>query len=307
MGRRLLQESGWRRHKSPSQWGVVDHEPARSLSRRGVLLAAGSSVLAGCTGEGGPGSTASPGGSASSDAPHGSPSSAESSPGGPTLPNVERWQPSPGDLEPECKLAAVRHLEELGNGPRIATEAIMAQYGGLLDDTASVLVPCRSWRLLRRRVAEGGRTYDVRLTRVSASRWRITEVRPSRPGPPLAKPSTLAQEVVTHHRIDLPPAARADVLSGQIHDAVLATMLALAKPYRIGVSVLRSGHPTYVFGTDRPSDHPQGLAFDTWRINDRAVVDPDTPERLVTAFMRAAAEAGSDNVGGPYLDRKSVV
>lgn len=30
------------------------------------------------------------------------------------------------------------------------------------------------------------------------------------------------------------------------------------------------------------------------------MVDAATPQRLVTAYMRAAASAGSYNVGGPY-------
>ena len=38
-------------------------------------------------------------------------------------------------------------------------------------------------------------------------------------------------------------------------------MLALARTYRLEVSVVRSGHPLDVFGTDRPSDHPRGRAF----------------------------------------------
>ncbi|MFG1819935.1 hypothetical protein ACGFIF_39690 [Kribbella sp. NPDC049174] len=77
-------------------------------------------------------------------------------------------------------------------------------------------------------------------------------------------------------------------------------MLELAKTYRIGISVIRSGHPLNVFGTNRPSDHPRGRAFDTWQINVRAVVAPSTPQTLITAYMRASASVGSYNVGGPY-------
>lgn len=36
-----------------------------------------------------------------------------------------------------------------------------------------------------------------------------------------------------------------------------------------------------------------------WRINGRRVVDPATPRGLITGFMRAAAAAGSYDVGGP--------
>jgi hypothetical protein len=91
------------------------------------------------------------------------------------------------------------------------------------------------------------------------------------------------------------------VRSGQVHDSVLNALLVLAKQYRIGVSVVRSGHPKYVFGTTRLSDHPRGRAFDTWRIDGHAVVERATPKRLVVEYMRAAATAGSYNVRGPYL------
>ena len=61
----------------------------------------------------------------------------------------------------------------------------------------------------------------------------------------------------------------------------------------------RSGHPHYVFGTTRLSDHPRGRAFDTWQINGQAVVAPTTPRSLITSYMHAAA-TGSYNVGGHY-------
>ncbi len=218
---------------------------------------------------------------------------------GPTLPAVRRWRPSSGELEPACKLAAVRLLERRGTTDTQALEVLDAQYGGLLATSASVLVPCSTWRLVEGRVVAGGRTYDVRLTRVSADRWQVGEVHPSTPGPPAPRLTRTARRVLAEDRIDLPPAARADVASGQVHDSVLTALLALARTYRIGVSVVRSGHPTYVFGTDRLSDHPRGRAVDTWRIDGRPVVD--APERLVSGYMRAAAEVGAYNVGGPYL------
>ena len=89
--------------------------------------------------------------------------------------------------------------------------------------------------------------------------------------------------------------------SGQVHASVLTAMLTVAGAHRIGISVVRSGHPLHVFGTDRLSDHPQGRAFDTWRIDGHAVVDARTPRTLVTDYMHAVAAAGSYNVGGPYL------
>ena len=164
-----------------------------------------------------------------------------------------------------------------------------------------MLVVCRSWtRSGSGAVRAGGATYDVRLVR-SGGGWRVVAVHPSRPGPPARHLSGAAQRVLRHPRIDLPPASRADVLSGQVHDSVLTAMLVLARRYTLGVSVVRSGHPLHVFGTSRLSDHPRGRAFDTWRIDGHPVVAGGTPRRLVTGYMEAVAAAGSYNVGGPYL------
>ena len=82
---------------------------------------------------------------------------------------------------------------------------------------------------------------------------------------------------------------------------MLAGLLTVARTHRPTVSVIRSGHPLFVFGTTALSDHPQGRAFDTWAIDGHAVVDPRTPRRLVEDYMHAVAAAGSYNVGGPYL------
>jgi len=215
------------------------------------------------------------------------------------LPVVQRWHPSPGDLQPQCKVTAVRAVETAGNRPGRSLQVIDAQYGGLLADAASVLVVCRSWSVTGDVVTQGGHTYDVRLERRSGS-WTVSAVRPSRPGPPAPLTPT-ARRVLADDRIALPPAARRDVLSGQVHEAVLAAMVGVAAHHRIGVSVVRSGHPLLVFGTSRPSDHPRGRAFDTWQIDGHPVVDPRTPRSLVTDYMHAVAAAGSYNVGGPYV------
>ena len=272
-------------------------------SRRVVLLG-GVGLLAGCSGRA---ADEEPPSSSGTTTPASSPSSASASasPSDPSptpaaLPDVTAWTPGPGELVPACKLAAVRRVERAGNGRDTALQVIDAQYGGLLTDTASVLVVARSWRRADGALVPGGHTYDVRLS--SAGRtWRVTAVHPSRPGAAATGLSVAARRVLASDRIHLPPAAQADVRSGRIHDSVLTGLLTVARTHRPTVSVLRSGHPLLVFGTDRASDHPQGKAFDTWQIDGHAVVDPRTPRSLVEDYMHAVAAAGSYNVGGPYL------
>ncbi len=231
--------------------------------------------------------------------------SAASTPSGATpatsagLPTTTPWHPSSGDVDPGCKLAAVRSIERAGNGPDKRVAIIDAQYGGLLTNSASVLVVTRSWTRTNSGVSTGGHTFDVRLSR-QGHHWRVDATHPSHPGAP-AQVSRRAARVLASDRISLPPAARRDVRSGMVHDTVLGALLTLARDFTIGVSVIRSGHPLYVFGTNRLSDHPRGRAFDTWQINGKSVVDPRTSRHLVTEYMHAVAAAGSYNVGGPYL------
>lgn len=279
-------------------------------TRRTLLLAAGGAVLVGCSDDepaptpGRPAvtptfnspttsSSTSPDKSATPTTPTPSPA--------PSLPSVPTWRVNANDVQPAAKTAAVAAVvARLTAGKQSAIEIIDAQYGGILSSTASVLVACRQYTLgTGGRVSEGGTTVDVRLVR-EGGRWRVTALYPARPGTPAKRLTELGRQVVTNERIELPPASKADIESGQVHDSVLRALVELSRTYTIGVSVIRSGHPQNVFGTDRPSDHPRGRAFDTWRINGRAVVDEATPRGLVTGFMRAAAAAGSYNVGGPY-------
>ncbi|MCX5213090.1 hypothetical protein OG689_28130 [Kitasatospora sp. NBC_00240] len=322
----------------PAAPAPLRSEPARRavlLGGAGVLLGAAGCAGGGSAGP----TAAAPTGSSSTAAPStaspaaGSPSAAATGGAPAGLPAVTPWVPGPGEVDPDVKLRAVQLVEALGNWPaggqgvaaagaraaalglnpglaaqagpllpaadRAVLQVVYAQYGGLLADSASVMVVCRQWTAgADGTVAEGGTTVDVRLGRAQP-RWTVTELHPADPGAPSATLSAAARAVLTDTRILLPPAALADVTSGAVHDSVLRAMLTLAQAYTFQVTVLRSGHPLDVFGTDRPSDHPQGRGVDVWQIDGHTVADPATDHALVDGFMRAAAAAGSYNVGGP--------
>ena len=125
-------------------------------------------------------------------------------------------------------------------------------------------------------------------------------VHPAAPGPAAGSLSTLARSVLADRRLRLPYAAQADVRTGVISASVLHTLLSLADQYVVDVSVVRSGHPLYVFGTSRPSDHPKGRAVDVWALDDRPLVVP-TNHGLAVDGMRLAVAQGAYNVGGPVL------
>ncbi|WP_035802942.1 hypothetical protein [Kitasatospora mediocidica] len=301
------------------------------VDRRGALAGAlGLALAAGCgTGSS---STGNGHGSPTPTVPT-SPTTTSASPNPPALPATSPWLPGPGEIQPDVKLRAVQLVEALGSWPtggqgvsaagarvaplgldpaladqagpllsaadRAALQVIDAQYGGILTDSASVLVVCDQWTQSGAdAVAAGGTTVDVRLS-AATPRWTVTALHPAEPGPAAATPAPDAARILSDDRIQLPPAAAADLRSGAVHPSVLTAMLTLAQVYTFRVSVVRSGHPLDVFGTTRPSDHPLGRAFDVWEINGRTVVDPTTAHDLVDGFMRAAAAAGSYNVGGP--------
>jgi hypothetical protein len=189
----------------------------------------------------------------------------------------------------------------LGGYREATVRVISSQYGGLLDSSASVLTAMRQWKRARDgRILRGGVTVDVRLSKTDRG-WQVTNLRPSRPGPPDTPEPRLVRKVLAHPQIHLPPAARADVLAGGLCPLGMRALLHLAGRYEINVSVVHSGHPYFVFGTHRLSDHTRKRAFDVWAINRQPIVARTTPHRLVDQFMRDAVAAGAYNVGGPRL------
>ncbi len=258
-----------------------------------------------------------------------------STPSGQPLPAATPWTANPGELQPDVKRratdliqalaawpagqqganAARGRVAALGLDPDLVSQAgplladasareavvgvIDAQYGGLLSSSASVLVVFHQWiRGADGAVRAGGSTVDVRLVQASP-RWRVTELHPAQPGPPAASLAAPGPAVLASDRVHLPPAARADISSGAVHTSVLRALATLSERHVLDVSVVRSGHPIFVFGTDRRSDHPRGRAVDVWAIDGQRVVDPQTPHDLVDTFMRDAAALGAYNIGGP--------
>ena len=197
-----------------------------------------------------------------------------------------RYRPNPAELDSGAKRIAARAVEALPD----VRQVTYTQYFGYLPPDASILVEADF-------VNGRGTTYDVRI-RQTRGRWRIGSVTAATPSPALQDPGPLIRRVLDSDRIRLPWAGRVDVAAGLVSDAVLRSMLAVAEQHRIAISVLISAHPVQVFGTDRRSNHPDGLAYDIGSIDGRLVVDPGTAG-LVRRVMRIAAGTGAYQVGGP--------
>ena len=178
------------------------------------------------------------------------------------------------------------------------TRVVNAQYGGILASSASVLVVVQQWYVTRDGTRhEHGTTFDVRLV-ASGLHWRVTEIHPARPGRAVTHLSPIARAALANPRIRFPADCVADIRSGLVHDSVLSALTSLSALHVLDVSILRTGHPYFVFGTNRPSDHPHGRAVDVWAIDDRRIVDP-VNRSAVIAFMREASSRGPWQVGGP--------
>jgi hypothetical protein len=188
----------------------------------------------------------------------------------------------------------------IGNGTNAVLQVRNAQYGGILNASASVLVVVDQWRRMPDgSIQVGGTTVDVRLIKATPH-WRIVEVLPARPGHASVQLSPSAKRVLAESRIRLPFAAKSDVLAGGIHDSVLKMLIELSMVHLVDVSVMRSGHPLHVFGTSRISDHLIGRAVDIWALDSKPLVVPSN-HALASSAMRLAVAHGAYNVGGPNL------
>ncbi len=151
---------------------------------------------------------------------------------------------------------------------------VYPQMGGLRDGRASVMVVTRQvlgrWAEAETVVT---RTLDIRLV-VGEAGWEFEmlasaggEVAEAREGL-----SALAQQVLSHPRIELPDSARWDIHAGIVSPTLLQVMLDIAELTEYGVVCLSSGHPYHVFGTNRQSHHTSGMAVDIYRVGDVDVI-----------------------------------
>ena len=186
----------------------------------------------------------------------------------------------------------------LGNAEAAAAQVVVAQYGGILTDSASVLVVVDQWTLDGQgEVRAGGTTLDIRL-QTDEPQWMVTDVRPARWGDDGSELSRVVRRLLENDRVRLPFAAVSDVRAGVIDDSVLRALALLAETYRLDVSILRSGHPLRVYGTDRISNHTEGRAVDIWAIDGRPLIELGA-DPVVTDLMRAASGVGAHQIGGP--------
>lgn len=249
------------------------------LHRRGLLIGAGA-LLVGCSADPSTHGTSMPRQSTTSDA---ATPTARTTPAPPTP-----WTPHPNEVRPEVKIAAARVVERLGGTGR--ARIVYPQYGGLLESAASVMV-----------VAEVPATtvIDVRLAR-RGDRWTVTDLRRARrPDRAAPAPDRPTASLLANPRVALPGPAVADLEAGAVDPRIVALLDRLSADFRVSVSVLRSGHPWFVYGTRTTSNHSRGRAVDVWAIDRTPIVSMAPDDRRLHRFITSARSLGATEIGAP--------
>lgn len=181
-------------------------------------------------------------------------------------------------------------------------EIVYPQLGGLVlsatPQNASVMVVVR--QTLDDATAVS-RTFDVRL-RLESERWRVDSLGSAGGAPADGEVSGAARAVLEDPRIELADSARWDIYRGDVDGRLLRLMARLARTYTYSVTVLRSGHPPHVYGTEHVSNHTEGRAVDIWEVDGIPVVTQrDDPSSAAYRFTQAVYERGDvPELGSPW-------
>jgi hypothetical protein len=145
------------------------------------------------------------------------------------------------------------------------------------------------------------RVLDVRLV-LSDGSWSLDQIA-SVGGSPAERPSTLpaaAEGVLDNPNIELSDSARWDIYRGPIDPALLDALARAAERRELSVGILRSGHPTNVWATSRPSAHSQGFAADIYAVDGRPIVRQHRTGSPAYELAQELFAGGAYQLGSPW-------
>ena len=180
-------------------------------------------------------------------------------------------------------------------------EIVYPQLGGLTVSKASVMVVVRQRLLADSVVQEVTRTIDVRLDLVDAS-WRPVDIA-SVGGEPIERPADLRAPITAlldEPAVEIPDSARWDLYAGLVDPRIVELLLELAKEHELAVTVMASGHPANVFGSERMSNHTRGRGVDIWSVDGTPVVDQRQADSLLRGLVERLVEEGVTELGSPF-------
>jgi len=111
-----------------------------------------------------------------------------------------------------------------------------------------------------------------------------------------------AGALLNNPNLSLSPAARKDLADGVIDQRVIDFLAWASGRHRIAVSVLRTGHPQFVHGTDRVSNHWYGRAADIFAVDGEQVTASSGPPRAFAQETVALGPGRPDEIGLPWAD-----
>lgn len=209
---------------------------------------------------------------------------------------------------------AVAQLKPLFGNMPMSTQVVYPQLGGLTRKKASIIAVIDTQHPKNETIVGTKRVLDLRLT-LSGDAWKVTSVEStggdlsatgatqSAQSSAVAGTSELVAELLADDNINIADTTAQDLLTGDIDERPLTVIRDFAREHRLGVAVLRTGHPREVFATDRRSNHSRGKAIDIWEIDGKPVsyyAEQPADDNPARALMEAALTAGSDEVGGPW-------
>lgn len=182
-------------------------------------------------------------------------------------------------------------------------EVLFGQLGGMRPTSTSVMVVATQVVS----DADGdtevfSRTIDVRLLYRSGA-WRFDFVFDDG-GAPVERPPGLFPEavaVVEDPRILMADSARWDIYRGEISPTLLALMAEIADRAPYEVTVLSSGHPFFVYATNRQSLHTRGRAVDIFSVDGVPVsADHATDSTIYELVQWLHQHPNVRSVGSPW-------
>lgn len=146
------------------------------------------------------------------------------------------------------------------------------------------------------------RVLDVRLSR-SGGPWSLDQIGGVGGSPPAreAPASPVAEGVLDNPRITLTDSARWDIQRGDVDDGLLQALSDAAEEYRLGVGVIKSGHPVNVWATSTPSAHSIGAAADIYAVDGRPVIAQTQEGSAAFRLASGLVAGGAAQVGSPWV------
>jgi len=179
---------------------------------------------------------------------------------------------------------------------------LFAQVGGMRPTSTSIMVVVRQELDIGGVVEAHTRTVDVRLA-FAGGIWRFDAIADAG-GRPVQRPPNMFPEslaVVENDRIILADSARWDIYRGDISPTLTALMSEIADRTTFAVTVLSSGHPFNVFGTNRQSLHTRGRAVDIFSIDGVAFSsDHSTDSDLYEFVLWLYDHPNVSKIGSPW-------